>query len=327
MSGPSPSQRFKAPAWMPMAVLFGAALLVYLPALRCGFIWNDSDYVTAPALRSLRGLWLIWFKVGATQQYYPLLHTVFWLEHVLWGDSTLGYHLANVLFHAGSASLLYLVLHRLAVPGDWTAALIFVVHPVCAESVVWISEQKNTLSTLFYLAATLAYLRFDQRRHLADYGLALACFVLALFCKTVTATLPGALLVMLWWRRGHLGWRLDVIPLIPWFAIGAASGLASAWIERTYIGANGSDFALSAAERMLVAGRAVWFYLAKLIWPAGIEFIYPRWHLDSGAARQYFFRPQPLRSRLAFGSRGCEPGRPWRRGCFSSGPCFPHWDS
>ena len=289
MSPPSQNSRFGTPRWLPAAGFFAAALLVYFPALGCGFVWNDPDYVTAPALRSLHGLWLIWFKLGATQQYYPLLHSAFWVEHRLWGDSALGYHLVNILLHAGSASLLWLILRRLAVPGAWLAALLFIVHPVCVESVAWVSEAKNTFSTFLYLAAALTYLRFDERRRRADYGLALAFFVMALFCKTVAATLPGALLVVAWWRRGRLEWRRDVAPMVPWLIVGAASGLVSAWIERSYIGANGNDFALSGMERVLVAGRAVWFYLGKLLWPAGINFIYPRWHLNAAGAAQYAY--------------------------------------
>ena len=272
-----------------MAGLFAAALVVYLPVLRAGFVWNDADYVTSPALRSLHGLWLIWFKLGATQQYYPLLHSAFWAEHRLWGDSALGYHLVNVLLHATSASLVWLLLRRLAVPGAGLAALLFVLHPVCAESVAWISEEKNTLSTLFYLAAAWRYLDFDDRRRGADYALGLLCFVLALLSKTVAATLPGALLVVLWWERGRLEFRRDILPLIPWLLLGATSGLFSAWVERTYIGANGSDFALNGLERVLVAGREIWFYLGKLLWPAGIIFIYPHWKVSAAAAAQYLY--------------------------------------
>jgi tetratricopeptide (TPR) repeat protein len=272
-----------------VAGLFAAALVVYLPVLRAGFVWNDSDYLTSPTLRSLHGLWLIWFRLGATQQYYPLLHSAFWAEHRLWGDSPLGYHLLNVLLHATSACLVWRLLRKLAVPGAGLAALLFVVHPVCAESVAWISEEKNTLSTLFYLAAAWRYLDFDERRRGADYALGLLCFVLALLSKTVAATLPGALLVVLWWKRGRLDFRRDVLPLIPWLLLGAASGLFSAWVERTYIGANGSDFALTGLERVLVAGREIWFYLGKLLWPAGIIFIYPHWNVSAAAAAQYLY--------------------------------------
>ena len=93
-------------------------------------------------------------------------------------------------------------------------ALLFALHPVCVESVAWISEQKNTLSLVFYLAAALAYLRFDAGRRPRDYAVAGGFFVLALLTKTVTATLPAALFVVFWWRRGRLDGRRDVLPLL-----------------------------------------------------------------------------------------------------------------
>ncbi len=96
-----------------------------------------------------------------------------------------------------------LVLRRLAIPGAYLAAAIFALHPVHVESVAWITEQKNTLSAVFYLAAALAYLRFDQTRGRAWYLAALGLFVLALASKIVTVTLPAALLVIFWWQRGR----------------------------------------------------------------------------------------------------------------------------
>ncbi len=264
------------------ALIFVVTLLAYLPALNGGFIWDDAGHVTRPDLRSLAGLGRIWFEIGATQQYYPLLHSVFWLEHLFWGDSTLGYHLFNVLLHASTACLFGVLLRRLAVPGAWFAALLFALHPVCVESVAWISEQKNTLSGVFYLTAALAYLRFDQNRSRRAYALAGGWFILALLTKTVTATLPAALLVIFWWQRARLDWRRDVLPLLPWFALGAASGLFTAHFERTLIGAQGADFDPGVLQRGLLAGHIVWFYLGKLIWPVDLIFIYPHWTVDAG---------------------------------------------
>src|SRR5258706_16438633 len=137
------------PVWTGL-VLFAAVLIAYSPVLHAGFVWDDDAHVTAPGLRSLHGLWRIWCDVGATQQYYPLLHSAFWLEHRLWGDSTLGYHLVNVAWHLLAVTLVYLILTRLKIPGALLAAAIFAVHPVMVESVAWITEQKNTLSAVFY---------------------------------------------------------------------------------------------------------------------------------------------------------------------------------
>jgi tetratricopeptide (TPR) repeat protein len=268
-------------------------LVVYSPALRGGVLWDDPGHITTPELRSIAGLYRIWFELGATQQYYPLLHSAFWLEHQLWGDSVLGYHLVNVFWHSLSVVLLYLIVARLKIPGALLAAAIFALHPVMVESVAWISEQKNTLSAVFYFGAMLVYLRFDESRRRSHptralYWLSLGLFMLGLLTKTVIATLPAALLVIFWWQRGRLTWG-DVKPLIPYFVLGAAAGLITAWVEQVLIGAEGADFQLSMLQRSLIAGRVIWFYLAKLFWPVNLMFIYPRWEIDPMAVWQWIF--------------------------------------
>ena len=320
------------------ALLCLATLVAYFPSLSGAFIWNDSDYVTAPGLRSLRGLALIWTQVGVTQQYYPLLHSAFWVQHRLWADDPLGYHIVTILLHAASAVLFAIVLRRLLdgtaaarhpgaehpYPGaEWIAALLFALHPVHVESVAWITEQKNTLSLVFYLAAALAYLRFDGRRRPGLYVMALGLFVLSLLCKTVTATLPAALLVMFWWQRGRIEWRRDVLPLIPFFAAGAAAGLFTSWVERTFVGAQGGGFDVPLLSRGLVAGRAVLFYGGTLAWPFSLNFIYPRWIPDPAAWGQWLFPLGVLALALALWAlRGRSRG-PLAAFLFFVGSLFP----
>jgi len=269
--------------------LFFATLIAYLPALHGELIWDDAGHVTSQELQSLHGLWRIWFELGATQQYYPLLHSAFWMEHRLWGDAVWAYHLTNIAEHALAAYLVVLIVRRLGLPGAWLAGLIFALHPVCVEAVAWITEQKSTLSAVFYLASALCYLQFDRTRRTSQYLIALGLFLCALLSKTVTATLPAALLVLLWWKRGRLDPKRDILPLAPWLALGATAGLFTAWVERTYIGAEGADFGLTFLERILLAGRVIWFYLGKLLWPSNLIFIYPRWTIDPSAWWQYLF--------------------------------------
>ncbi len=218
-----------------------------------------------------------------------MLHSAFWIEHRLWGDATLGYHLVNIFLHATAAFLVALILRRLAIPGAYLAAAIFALHPVQAESVAWIAEQKNTLSAVFYLAAMLAYLHFDQTRRMPLYWWALGLFLLAIFSKTVTATLPGGLLVIFWWQRGRLSWKGDVLPLVPFFLLGAGGGMITAWWELKINNCVGPEFQFTLLERVLIAGRAIWFHLWKLCWPTKLTFIYPRWQIDVRAWWQYVF--------------------------------------
>ncbi|MGH7944580.1 MAG: tetratricopeptide repeat protein, partial [Opitutaceae bacterium] len=286
---PVAANRTRRRAFAFVTLIFVSTFLVYLPALKGGFVWDDGAHVTKPELRGVEGLARIWTELGATQQYYPLLHSVFWIEHRWWGDSPFGYHFINILLHAAAACLLSALLRRLAVPGAGLAGFLFALHPVCVESVAWISEQKNTLSTVLYFCAALAYLRFDANRRGRAYALASALFVLALLTKTVTATLPAALLVIFWWKRGRLDVSRDVLPLVPWLAAGTAMGWVTATVEQTLIGAQGVDFAFTALQRCLIAGRAICFYVGKLIWPTDLVFIYPRWAPDASAGWQYLF--------------------------------------
>jgi Flp pilus assembly protein TadD len=289
-AAPFKEPRRRIPAWASVALVLGLVLAAYWPCLHGGLLWDDEAHVTRADLQPLSGLLRIWTDLSATQQYYPVLHTAFWIEHRLWGDATLGYHLVNVLLHGVDACLfagVLAALGRRVAPGAilppgaaWLAALLFAVHPVCVESVAWISEQKNTLSLAFYLLSAWAYLGFSGARGRGSYILAFLLFCAALGTKSVTATLPAALLLVTWWTAGRLAWRRDVVPLLPWFAIAAASGLLTAWVERHVIGAEGPAYDLSLPRRFLLAGHVIWFYLGKLAWPEGLTFIYPRWEMS-----------------------------------------------
>src|SRR5207237_5552540 len=108
-----------------------------------GFLWDDKAHVTRAGLQSWHGLWRIWFDVGATQQHYPLVHSVFWVQHRLWGAAPAGYHLVNILLHVAAAVMAGLTLRQLSIPGAYLAAAIFALHPVQVESVAWITSSRT----------------------------------------------------------------------------------------------------------------------------------------------------------------------------------------
>jgi tetratricopeptide (TPR) repeat protein len=285
--------------WVGLALIWLTTLVVYQPALHGGMLVDDDGNITPHRLRPLSGLYHIWFDPTITAQYYPILHTVFWLEHRLWGDSFLGYHLVTLLWHCLAVTLLYIILKRLKVAGALLAAAIFALHPVMVESVAWMTEQKNTHSTVFYLGAMLLYLKFDVSRQRSRYALALGLFVLALLTKSITVTLPAALLVIFWWQRGRVSWERDVLPLVPFFLVGAAFGVMTIWVERTYFRGIDAEFSLTLAQRILLAGRAICFYAGKLIWPADLMFTYPRWTIDPTQWWHWTFPAAVLATTLA----------------------------
>ena len=125
--------------WMISSLLFTLLLLAYYPALRGTPVWDDDAHLTRPDLCSWAGLCRIWFDLTATQQYYPVTHSVFWLEHWIWGSWFPGYHLVNILLHAVSALLLARILRRLGIRGAWFGAVLWALHPIQVESVAWMS--------------------------------------------------------------------------------------------------------------------------------------------------------------------------------------------
>jgi len=275
--------------WFFCLLLAVVTMLAYHPAWHGGVLWDDDAHIGGPELRTLDGLRRIWFVPRTTQQYYPLLHTSYWLQQKLWGDSITGYHIVNLLLHIGCVVLVLRIVRFLRIPGAELAATIFALHPVNVETVAWIAERKNTLSGVFALAATLWYLRFDENRSRRSYALALGLFLLGLLSKTAIVTLPLALLVILWWKRGAISWRHDVVPLIPFFFFSAAAGLMTRWVEYGNIGYRARMLDLSLLDRCLIAGRAFWFYLWKLLWPSNLMFVYPRWEISAAVPWQYIF--------------------------------------
>ncbi len=286
-------------------ILF-ANFLAYIPAMKGGFIWDDPMHVTEnELLKNADGLRKIWFEPGAWPQYYPLLLTSFWVEYQLWGLAPFHYHFINVLLHVLNALLLWRALRFLKVPGAMMAAAVFALHPVNVESVAWISERKNVLSGLFYLSALIFYLRFSlpdsypgkltaesektssSKNSIRFYVLSMIFFLLALLSKTITCSLPAALLLLLWWKKGRIEW-CDIKFLIPMFLIGFVLGINTIHME-TQAGAQGAEWAFSFLDRILIAGRALCFYAEKLILPINLTFIYPRWEINSGIWWQYCF--------------------------------------
>ena len=265
-------------------------LAAYAPAVHGGFVWDDDTYVTRnPLLTAPDGLHRIWFTTDSPSQYFPLVYTAFRAERSLWGLDPVGYHVVNILLHIANSLLLWLILRRLRIPGAWLAAAIWAVHPVNVESVAWITERKNTLSTLFYLLTILAYMRFTDlqgRRAGAYYGLGLLFCALALFAKTTACTIPAALLIVHWIRKQPVTSK-RVAQVVPFGVMGAGMGLLSVWWEQTQQGTKGPEFALEPMQRLLVSGHALWFYLGKLAWPVRLMFSYPDWRLEVHDPVQY----------------------------------------
>ncbi|MGD0061425.1 MAG: tetratricopeptide repeat protein [Verrucomicrobiia bacterium] len=304
--------------WPDLAILLVIlTFITYAPALRCGFIWDDDDHFTRnPAMTSIHGLTQIWSSL-VVSRYYPLTLTTFWVERRLWGLHPLPYHAVNIALQAANAVLLWTLLRRLRVPGAWFAAALWAVHPVCVESVAWATELKNTQSGFFFLLCVLCFLRFETDNKRELYALAVAFGVAAMLSKPSTVVLPLVLLLCAWWERGR--WRRsDLLRVAPFF--GLALGMSAMtvieqhrWVQR----AGAAGWQLPPAERLVIAGKTVWFYAAHVLWPAKLMFVYPRWDVSAGSASSWL----PLAGVIAVGALLWMCRRqPWARaGLFGTG--------
>ncbi len=285
-------------------LIAAAALLAHAPALAGGFVFDDHVLVERSAL--LEGpLWRIWFTT-APVDFWPLSYTSFWLEWRLWGGSPLGHHAVNLLLHAATAVLLWRALLRLRVPGAWVAGLLFAVHPVTVESVAWISERKNVLSGVLFVATILVWTRWREEGSRGSYLGALGLFALALLAKTSTVVLPVVLLGLAASTAGRLR-RRDLVPLAPFFLLSVAAGVVTLWFQWVRAMA-ATPTGTTLAERIGGSAWALLLYARTALVPVRLAFVYPPWPVSA----PYFYVPlavvPALAAALWWARRG--PARP-----------------
>ncbi|HVW21371.1 MAG TPA: tetratricopeptide repeat protein [Opitutaceae bacterium] len=265
--------------------LFLATALLFSRAVPHAFLdYDDPDYVTGnaavqagPTLAGLR--WAL--TTGTAANWHPLT----WVSHMvdwrLFGARPAGHHAVSVLWHALNAALAFLALRRLT--GDfWTSALsaaLFAWHPLRAESVAWVAERKDVLSTGFALATLWAYAGYARGGGRRAYGLALGAFALGLLCKPMLVTLPFVLLLLDGWplRRLGRGGAALLLEKLPFLLLAAASSAATYLVQK-HGGAVADAFPLGA--RLGNAAVSVARYLGMFFWPFGLAVGYPhpaRW--------------------------------------------------
>ena len=288
--------------WFWAVLLIAFVFIAYAQVFRADFIWDDESHLTRnPCVIGPLGLKEIWTTAQAV--YYPLVLTTFWTLHKFVGLNPFPYHLLNVFLHAASALLLWRVLQLLKIRSAWLGAALWALHPVMVQSVAWITELKNTQSCLFYLLSILCFLKWQSRtegaaasssklegsrvdRSLGAFVLSLVFFILATLSKPSVVMLPFVLALCIWWMRRKIRWH-DILSLTPFALISALASGWTIWEQRFHARAVGPDWAQTFPERLIIAGKAIWFYLGKLLWPHPLIFIYPRWDVDSSKVVAY----------------------------------------
>ena len=294
------------------AVIVLAGLWVYSPAYHGDWLWDDDQLLTQnltvqhrvspdPSVppNSLQSLAKLWFNPDGAD-YFPLSYTALWAQWPFFGLRSTGYHVTTILLHIAGSLLLWALLAKMRIPGAWLSGLVFAIHPVCVESVAWVSETKNTLSLPLFLISAICWVGQDDETDTAKrqrlYGISIVFFLLAMFAKTSIVAFPVVTLLYAWWKRGTVTMR-DLIVAAPLFVVSIVLGLVTMsyqWgraigQEKIIVG----DL-LSVGgflSRTAIAGMAILHYLASIVWPVNLLPIYPRWEVDPPKAWMFLAWP------------------------------------
>ncbi len=277
-----------------------AAVAVYLPALRNGFVnWDDYLYIVDNYhIRSLDGKFFRWALTDMRVSYWhPLAWASHAVDYALWGLNPMGHHLSSVLLHGINTFLVVVLAARLleigaalrppagpaggsSFPDERTTliaagvtGLLFGIHPLHVESVAWVSERKDLLCALFFLLSVGAYLSYasdKSHRSYKTYFLSLLLFLLALMSKPMAVTLPAVLLLLDWYPLGRISSKKDaagaVLEKVPFAALSVVVSLAAFAAQRAY-GAVIPLEVVPMGDRLMTASRALVIYLWKTLLP------------------------------------------------------------
>ena len=265
--------------WWPVGLLALLVVVGLWPAFSALYVWDDGTFLLeAKPVQTWGGLLDIWFNPSSMVEghYWPMVYTSFWLEHKLWGYNAAGFHSTNLMLHWLNSALLWGLLKRLGVPGALLIAAVFALHPVHVEPAAWVISRKDLLGTFFYLLAAGCWLRYREAPKTGAYLALMGFFVAGLLSKSFVITLPAALLVWAWWKQGRIA-KADFMQTVPLFAVGLIIVIGDLSF---YFGRAVLSFDFSFAERLIIVGKALWFYAGKLLWPQPLPIIYPKWSIS-----------------------------------------------
>ncbi len=261
-------------------------LAVYFQVHNFKFMtFDDFDYVYKnPNIQN--GITFKSIQWALTARYALNWHPLTWLSHMLdwqlYGSNPAGHHLTNLIFHIANALLLFLVLKRMT-NAIWQSAFVaalFALHPLHVESVAWVAERKDVLSTFFWILTMWAYLRYVKHPGVVRYLMTMLVFALGLMAKSMLVTMPFVLLLLDYWpldRIKRVDWKTIsqlILEKIPFVILSAASAVLT-FIAQQSGGVVVSLAGLSLKYRIYIAFISYIEYIRMMIWPAGLAFFYP----------------------------------------------------
>lgn len=265
------------------AALVLAILALYWPLTHYGFVnFDDDEYVTANP-HVLHGITFSAVKWAFTTGHASNWHPVTWLSHMLdcqlFGASNAGaMHLVNIVFHAANSVLLFLVFRR-ATGSEWrslSVAALFAFHPLHVESVAWIAERKDVLSTFFWLLAMGCYVRYARTKRSLNYWASFLLFTLGLMAKPMLVTFAAVLLLLDFWplkRLSRQALTALLIEKLPFLTVALVSSVVTLLVQKKVAIVMLDQ--LSLPLRVANAITSYIGYLGKTFWPTKLVFFYP----------------------------------------------------
>ena len=289
---PTPSARIDRSSWLVAVLLVTWTIAVYAPIVRNGFVGIDTGTYLTDNAHVQSGVTTRGFLWALTTFHAANWHPLTWWSHMLdvelFGLRPVAHHAVNVAFHAANGVLVFLALRALTarVAASLVVAALFVAHPLHVESVAWIVERKDVLSTFLGLAALLAWTSFARGGSRGAYVASIALFAASLLAKPMWVTFPFVLLLLDAWplARGSRGWRANLREKLPFLILSAASCLVTVLAQRAG-GAVQSLEQLSFGERIANASASYAWYAVRTVWPAGLSFHYPLGGASDGGWR------------------------------------------
>jgi len=257
-------------------------LIPYSRLAKCGFVnYDDPIYVTQnPHVQQLSVKNLLWaFNVGYNSNWHPLTWISHMVDYRIWGTNALGHHATNLLLHLASIILLFLILMRTtrSVWQSFFVAALFAIHPLHVESVAWIAEHKDVLSTVFWMLTMGAYVLYAERPGWKRYSAVVLLYALGLMAKPMLVSLPLVLLMLDYWPSRRLksaGLTRLVIEKSPMLILAAASSVITMIAQHRGHAAS-SLAACSVGMRVSNALVSYLSYIVKMVWPKDLAVFYP----------------------------------------------------
>jgi tetratricopeptide (TPR) repeat protein len=281
----------RRPGWETVLgiILILWTVAVFWQATAAGFVDYDDDITRNPQVKAgLTPASVGWaFTTIQSTNWNPLVWLSLEVDYAIYGLSAWGFHFTNVVLHAANALLVFLVLRRMtgAVWRSWLVAAFFALHPLRVESVAWLAERKDVLSTFFGLLTLLAYARYARQPGWGRYLLVVLTFAVGLMAKPMLVTLPFVLLLLDYWPLGRTpctgtvaerwaAWRWLLLEKVPLLVLSAACSVVT-WYAQQHGKAIAPLEVFPLAARLANALNAYVAYLGQTLWPVGLAPYYP----------------------------------------------------